>query len=274
MFSGTMPDAWIVGTMVAVVGGAIGFFVVLRGAAFAAHAIPSGSFAGAAGATLVGVSTLLGLGLFAVLGAFGIAGLSHRGRRDVGTALALVLLLGLGALFVSLSAEPASSIFALLFGEVLAVGRGELLPTAALTAVCLAALATLWRPLLLASALPEAVVGARAVTLDLAFLLLVALATTMTVPVVGTTLIFSVLVAPAATARSLAGTPGRALSLSVITALAIVWSATALAYLTEWPIGFFVGSLGAAAFLAARLGTSPARAGGSRRGSRSSAAQS
>ncbi|HET9094852.1 MAG TPA: metal ABC transporter permease, partial [Solirubrobacteraceae bacterium] len=150
-----MPDTWIVVTLVAAVGGAIGFFVVLRGAAFAAHAIPSGSFAGAAGATLAGVSTLLGLGLFAVLGAVGIAGLSHRGRRDVGTALSLVLLLGLGALFLSLSAEPAASIFALLFGEVLGVASAELAPTAGLAAICLVAVATLWRPLLLASALPS-----------------------------------------------------------------------------------------------------------------------
>ena len=66
MFSGFMVDAWEIGSIVAVVGGVVGFFVVLRGTAFEAHAIPNGAFAGAAGASLIGVSTLLGLGVFAV----------------------------------------------------------------------------------------------------------------------------------------------------------------------------------------------------------------
>ena len=50
MFSGFMVNAWMVGTIVAVVAGVVGFFIVLRGSAFAAHAMPNGSFAGAAGA--------------------------------------------------------------------------------------------------------------------------------------------------------------------------------------------------------------------------------
>ena len=73
MFSGFMTNAWIVATMVAVIAGVVGFFVVLRGAAFPAHAIPNGAFAGAAGAALVGVNALVGLGVFAVL-----AALEHR----------------------------------------------------------------------------------------------------------------------------------------------------------------------------------------------------
>ena len=68
-----MIHAWEIGTIVAVVGGVVGFFVVLRGAAFEAHAIPNGAFAGAAGASLVGASTLLGLGVFAVGAALVIA---------------------------------------------------------------------------------------------------------------------------------------------------------------------------------------------------------
>ena len=80
-----MVNAWIVGTIVAVVAGAIGFFVVLRGSAFVAHAIPSGSFAGAAAATLIGASTLVGLAVFSIGGALGIGLLGRRGRHDVAT---------------------------------------------------------------------------------------------------------------------------------------------------------------------------------------------
>ena len=42
MFSGFMENAWIIGSIVAVVAGVVGFFVVMRGAAFSAHAIPNG----------------------------------------------------------------------------------------------------------------------------------------------------------------------------------------------------------------------------------------
>src|SRR5271167_770156 len=100
-----MVNTWIVATIVAVVGGAVGFFVVLRGSAFVAHAVPNGSFAGAAAASLVGVNALIGLGVFSAGGALGIGLLSRRGRHDVATALALVMMLGLGALFLSFSAE-------------------------------------------------------------------------------------------------------------------------------------------------------------------------
>ena len=49
MFSSFMLNTWIVATMVAVVAGAVGFFIVLRGSAFVADAVPQGAFAGAAG---------------------------------------------------------------------------------------------------------------------------------------------------------------------------------------------------------------------------------
>ena len=94
MFSGFMINAWEVASIVAVVAGVVGFFIVLRGSAFVAHAVPNGSFAGAAGASLIGVNTIIGLGVFSLLGALGIGALSRRGRHDAVTALTLVLMLG------------------------------------------------------------------------------------------------------------------------------------------------------------------------------------
>src|ERR1700734_119075 len=141
MFSGFMIHTWIVATLVAVLGGAVGFFVVLRGSAFVAHAVPNGSFAGAAGASLIGVSTLVGLGVFSLLGALGIGVLGRRGRHDVVTALALVMMLGLGSLFLSLSVEYEPEIESLLFGEVLGISANQVLPTAALALVCVVAIA-------------------------------------------------------------------------------------------------------------------------------------
>ena len=254
MFSSFMVNAWEVASIVAVVGGLVGFFVVLRGSAFVAHAIPNGSFAGAAGATLVGVNTLIGLGVFSALGAITIGLLSRRGRHDAVTALTLVLMLGLGALFLSLSSEYEPAVDSLLFGEVLGISPNQLAPTAALGALCVLAIGVLYRPLMLSSTLAD-VAEARGISrlaMQLCFLLVVALATTMTVPVVGTLLIFSLMIGAPATARSVVDRPSAAMALSVALALAIVWSAIALSYWTNYPVGFFVGTTSASAYAAGR----------------------
>ena len=255
MFAGFMVNAWIVATIVAVVAGLVGFFTVLRGSAFAAHAIPNGSFAGAAGANLIAVNTLVGLGVFSLLGALGIAALSRRGRHDVATALVLVLMLGLGSLFLSRSVEYEPEILKLLFGEVLGVSTTQLAPTAALAGTCVAAIALLYRPLMLSSTLPEIAEarGVRVFRMEVAFLAVLALATTMTVPVVGTLLIFSLMIGAPAAARAFTDRPLRAMGLSVVIALAIVWTAIAASYVTNYPVGFFVGTVSAAAYAAGRL---------------------
>jgi zinc/manganese transport system permease protein len=261
VFSGFMLNAWAVATIVAVVAGMVGFFVVMRGSAFVAHAVPNGSFAGAAGASLIGVSTIVGLGVFAVLGALGIGLLGRRARHDVATALALVVMLGLGALFLSISVEYAPEIYSLLFGEVLGISSQEIGPTLGLAAVCVAAIGVLYRPLMVSSVVPE-VGEARGVSrlgMELCFLLVVALATTMTVPVVGTLLIFSLMIGAPAAARSFASSPGRALGLSVGIALVTVWASIAASYTTDYPVGFFVGGLSAVAYAAGRLWVSDRR---------------
>jgi zinc/manganese transport system permease protein len=255
MFSGFMVNAWTVASIVAVVAGVVGFFTVLRGSAFVAHAIPNGSFAGAAAASLLGVSTLLGLGVFSLGGALGIGLLGRRGRHDVATALALVTMLGLGALFLSLSVEYAPAVYSLLFGEVLGVSGNDIAPTAILGALCIVAVAVLYRPLLLSSVLPEVgeARGVSSFAMEMAFLTILALATTMTVPVVGTLLIFSLMVGAPATARSLTDRPLPAMALSVLVALLIVWFAIAASYTTDYPVGFFVGTASAASYALGRV---------------------
>ncbi len=256
MFSGFMVNAWTVASMVAVVAGVVGFFTVLRGSAFAAHAIPNGSFAGAAGASLIGVSTLLGLGVFSLGGAMTIGLLGRRGRHDVATALALVAMLALGALFLSFSVEYAPEVYSLLFGEVLGISPNDIAPTAILGALCIIAIAILYRPLMLASVLPE-VGEARGVSsfrMEMLFLAVLALATAMTVPVVGTLLIFSLMIGAPAAARSFTSRPLLAMGFSVAIALLIVWAAIAASYETNYPVGFFVGTASAASYAIGRTG--------------------
>ncbi len=259
--AGFMMNAWTTATIVAVVAGVVGYFVVLRGAAFPAHAIPKGAFAGAAGASLLGISTLIGLGVFSLLGALGIGSLGRRGRHDVVTALALVMMLALGAAFLSRTTEYEPEIYSLLFGEVLGVNSSEILPVALVGLVCITAVAVIYRPLMLSSIVPEVAEakGVRSYRIEICFLVVVALATTVTVPVVGALLIFSLMIGPPAAARSLTSRPVLAMIGSVVIALVTVWVAIAASYLYNWPVGFFVGALGALSYGIGR-GYEPERA--------------
>ena len=257
MFSSFMTNTWIVASIVAAVAGFIGFFVVIRGASFAAHALPLGTFPGAAAASLLGINPLFGLIAFAGLGVLGISWLGRRGRHEVATALCLVTLLGLGALFLSMTSEYSQEVYALLFGEVLGVSNTDLAPVAVISGFSIAVTAMLFRPLLLSSVSPD-LANARGVSsraMEFAFMSILALATAMALPVVGALLVFSLMIGPAAAARSLTDRPILAICVSVGVSLVTVWTSIALSYVSNWPVGFFVGMLGAACYGLGRVWT-------------------
>ena len=258
-----MLHAWIVATMVALVSGAVGFFVVARRAAFAAHALPLGAFPGAAAASLLGVNELFGLALFSGVGVVAITQLQRGERREVASALWLAFALAVGVLLLSLSGAYAQSLYGLLFGEVLGISRAQVWGVALLSGLAVSLLALLARPLLLESLSGDLAAAAfgRARSLEGAFLAIVALSTAMAVPVVGALLVFSLMVGPASAARAFTDRPWRALGLSVLLSLAVVWSAIALTYLSDWPVGFFVGALSAVCYVAGRRRSTRAGAG-------------
>ena len=255
MFSRYMLDTWLLATLVAATAGFVGFFVVIRRASFAAHVLPLGAFPGAAAASLLGVNPLLGLLAFAALGVLGITQLERLGRREVATALWLTVALALGTLLLSMTRQYAQGLYALLFGEVLGVSPGTLLPVAALCALAVAATLLQFRRLLLDALSSElvAAAGVSARGVELGFLAALALATATVLPVTGALMVFSLMVGPASAARAITDRPPLAAAGSVAFALLTVWSAIALSYLSNWPVGFFVGSLGALAYGVGRL---------------------
>jgi zinc/manganese transport system permease protein len=165
----------------------------------------------------------------------------------VATALSLVMLLGLGALFLSLSSQYSQAIYALLFGQVLGVPGAALLPVAGLGAVVVIVTLVLFRPLLLSAVSPELAQasGISVHRMEILFLAILALATAVALPVVGALLVFSLMVGPPSAARALTGRPAVALLLSVLLALVTAWAAIALSDLSDWPVGFFVGAFAA-----------------------------
>lgn len=249
-----MIHAWISATIVAVLSAFVGFFVVVRSASFAAHALPEAGFAGGAGAVLFGISPVYGLAVFAAGGALLIGYLEKRGRSDAVTALTLTGALGTGALFLGLSNNYASGAYVLLFGQIVGVDSGQLAGTAVGAALCLAGIAFLYRPLLLTTVSGD-IAQARGVSvrfIDIAFLCLIGIAASVMVPVVGALLCFSLLICPTAACVYLSSNPGKVMRLSLLFSLLIVWSAIFLAYVTGWPVGFFVAMMGALLYGVAR----------------------
>jgi zinc/manganese transport system permease protein len=86
--------------------------------------------------------------------------------------------------------------------------------------------------------------------LGVAFVVLLALTITMAVQVVGTLLLFALVVTPAATALRLTARPARVAATAVGLALASVWGGLVLAAMIDLPPSFFIVSLAVLAWLA------------------------
>lgn len=246
---------WLDVTLVALAAGAAGFVVVIRRAGFAAHALPMAAFPGAAAAVLFSLPLWLGLAGFALGGAGLLAILQHSARRDAATALLLSSFLALGALFLSLSGHYAGSVYGLLFGQVFALGLQDL---PILGIIGLGVPLLLWlglRPLCLSAVSPELMraQGGRPWLIDWMFLALLALAAGFAVPVTGALLVFSLMLGPGAAAARFCARPAWSLLLAMGLAIGLAWIALGLAYLSNWPIGFFTGVGAACLYWLARL---------------------
>jgi len=258
-----MQNAFLASGVVAVLSGLVGWFLVLRGQSFAGHALSHIGFAGATGATLIGMTPFWGMMLSAVAAGL-VLGWEPQGdlrgnaatasHRDSVIGLVLAASLGFGLLFLQIQHVPVSSTTGLLFGNALGVDRHTLHLLELLGALCLAGLGFLGRPLLFASLDPDlaAAKGVKTRLVACVFMCLVALATVVCSATIGILMVFSLLVGPAACALRLGLSPWPGLLCSAGLALILSWGGLVLSWFTGMPVSFWI-SLGAAlSYLAAR----------------------
>jgi zinc/manganese transport system permease protein len=260
-----MVNALEAGTIVAVLAGVTGWFMVLRRQTFAGHTLSVIAFPGAAAASLAGLPVALGYFGFCGLGALALAGIAGS-RRSLSAESAAIgslqaLALGLGFLFVSLYHGVLNSLDSLLFGTFLGITSRQVavLLVVAIVAVTLVGVAA--RPLFFASVDAD-VARARGVPVGLlgfGFLLVLGLSVAATSQITGALLVFALLVTPAATAHQLTARPGPGIALSVAIALGVTWLGLALAYFSIYPVGFYVTSLSFALYVLVRVGRVVAR---------------
>jgi len=251
-----IQNAFLTGSVVAVVGGFVGYFLVTRGLTFAGHALSHIGFAGAAAALLIGVDPIFGMLAFTMVAGAGIGVFGKDLREeDINIGIVMTLALGLGALFISLYNGYAEQAYSILFGTILGISHTDVLITLAIGVATIAVMAVIFRPLLFSSVDPE-VAEARGVpvrALGILFLILVAVAVSMSVEVVGVLLIFTLLVGPAATATRLVHDPIGAVSASVGLALAYTWLGIFLAATGNWPVTFYIATISFIVYLPIRL---------------------
>ena len=256
-----MVNAFLGGTLVAIVAGAVGWFMVLRGQSFAGHTLAEVGFAGATGAALVGLPPVIGLMAVGIVTALGISALTHRQRGSARAQAATIgtvqiFGLGLGLLFLRLaSSSYGGGVYAVLFGTILGVSDRDVAVIALTATLALLVLIVVARPLFFASVQPltAAARGIPVRGLGTVFLVLLAVAVAQAVQIVGVLLIFALLVTPAAIAQHLTTRPGYGVPLAVSLALLFTWAALTIAYYTPYPVGFVLTSCAFGTYLLMRL---------------------
>lgn len=244
-----MQNAFVGATIIALAAGLIGYFTVVRNTAFAAHALGHIGLPGATGAVLLGMPATLGLGIFCVVGALVIGGLGKRaGDREVATGTVLAMAIGVGLFFNSLATKNSRTITNVLFGNLLAISRGQLWSFAGLLAVLAISIGIIYRPLLFTSVSAQ-VAEAKGVpvrVLSVIFMALLGLTVTMAVQAVGTLLLFALVVTPAATAIMMTARPGGAMAIATVISLLSVWLGLGLSAMLNIPPSFTIVTIACA----------------------------
>lgn len=249
--------------LLAVAGGLLGTWIVLRRLAFFTHAAGSATFPGLVVAGPWGLPAqvaALGAGLLYA------GGLERLVRRrsvapDAATGLLLVAALALGTILASDAYPAGSGVDRLLFGTLLGLGDGDLLTSAAVAVLAIVASAALGRTWLATGFDPQAAPALGICTGLGDALLLVGLAAAVVaaLPAVGALLVGTLLVVPAATARLLTGDVRKMQLAAVGIAAAEGVGGLLIAYEHDLPPGPAIALLGGLGFGAAALATARRR---------------
>jgi zinc/manganese transport system permease protein len=252
--NGPVRTALAVGGGAAIVSAAAGIFTIIRGQSFAGHALADISSAGGAAAFLFGVNPLLGFFVMSALGAGALEAFSiQRAReRDLLTGIVLGAGLGLTALLLYFDVSRHSTTGAaisVMFGSMFAIPPAILPAVIGILLLVSAVIALIYRPLLLCSLDADlaAIRGIPVRAISLAYLLVLALAVTLSAMTIGAILSTALLIGPAASALRLSRRPATAIALAVAIGLAATWGGILLAYDSYdwtpghgWPVSFFI----------------------------------
>lgn len=223
-----MQRALVAGILVAIATGVVGTLMVLRGMAFLGDALAHGVLPGIAGALLIGIPSFIGALVGAVVMIGGVTAVTRRTRlsSDVAIGLLFVGMLALGVVIVSRSSKFAGSLTDILFGEVLGVSWTAIAWQAVVAVLVVALAWLLRRPFLLMAMDPDQarVAGYPVGVLEAVMLGMIAVTVVASFSVVGTLLVFGMLLAPAGTAALVTRRLGAMMALSAVIGVVSVYA--------------------------------------------------
>jgi len=248
--------ALLAAALVAVTCGLVGPFVVIRGMAFAVHGIAELAFTGAAAGLLIADNAIAGALVGAVVVAVLIATFGARqGERDSAIGVILAFGMGIGVLLLGYYHGFATAATNILFGNIFGVSGSQLVILLVICLIVVAVMGVYYRPLLFASIDPDAA-EARGVPvgrLSLLFMVVLALSVTGAAQVVGTLLVLSLAITPAAAAQRLSASPLIVATLSVVFAVAAADGGLLASFQSNVKASVFITSVSFAIYVAARL---------------------
>jgi zinc/manganese transport system permease protein len=253
--------------LVAITCGLIGPFVVMRGMAFAVHGTSELAFTGATAGLLIDGDPVAGalVGSLVVAAIIGTLGTRER-ERDSSIGVVLAFGLGVGVLLLSYYHGFATAATNILFGDIFGVSGGQIALLLAIALGVSAVMLVIYRPLLFASVDPDVALarGVRTGLLGSVFLLVLALTVTEAAQIVGTLLVLSLAITPAAAAQRLTASPLKLTALSIGFALLASEGGLILSFASSTvKPSVFITAISFAIYLLARL--AGARTRGARR---------
>jgi len=208
--------------LVAISCGLIGPFVITRTMSFAVHGTSELAFTGAVAGLLVAENALAGalVGALVVATLIGVLG-QRASERDSTIGVILAAGLGLGVFLLGYYHGYASEALNILFGDIFGISSGQILLLGVIAVAVALALVLMWRPLLFASVDPDVARarGVRTGLLGIVFLFVLAITVTEAAQIVGTLLVLSLAITPAAAAQRLSASPVVVTVLSVVMAV-------------------------------------------------------
>ena len=248
--------ALLAAALVAVTCGLVGPFVVIRGMAFAVHGIAELAFTGAAAGLLIDDNPVAG----ALVGAVVVAALisafgARQGERDSAIGVILAFGMGIGVLLLGFYQGFATAATNILFGDIFGVSGSQLVILTVICLIVMAVMGVCYRPLLFASVEPDAAEarGVPVARLSLLFMVVLALSVTGAAQVVGTLLVLSLAITPAAAAQRLSASPLVIATLSVVFAVAAADGGLLASFQSNVKASVFITSVSFAIYVAARL---------------------
>ena len=251
-----VQNSIIAAAVLGIVGGLIGVFVMQRDMAFAVHGISELSFAGAAGALLLGANVVAGslVGSLIAAAVIGILGARARDRNSI-IGVLMPFGLGLGILFLAVYPGRSGNKFGLLTGQIISVDVPQLSMLIGISIAVLAVLLVVWRPLTFDS-LDSEVAAARGVpsrTLSFVFMILLGLTVAVSVQIIGALLVLALLVTPAASALRVSSSPVLVPVLSMVFGFVSAVGGILLAIGGSLPISPYITTISFLIYLVCRI---------------------